>query len=543
MKRIKQYAASVVLCAFVLSMASCAKDNVRFSKNTLRFSIEDNGTKTALDGYSLKWETMDTIFVTNSLYGTNYMLQSGSGTTEGTFACEEGTDVYGTHMYAFYPANVFSGFDGGTPAVYINPTQTYDANKKMKGFPMYAEFDMNEDGSTTEAHFKNLCGVLHLRLTQPGVTLSQIVITTNKRITGEFPVTEATENDNTVYRIDPVADDNQSTITLDCGNGVSIGNGTDFYIYLPGGDYSFFRITMTTPDGERCIFRTDGIASIHILRNHIHTIELEPDDLSFEIGLYSVSSSKQVYFAPGNVYYNTVTQTWGIFQDETERHVNGANPTYVLSSGVPNGIASTDHDPTTVTGDYIDYFRQGYGSYSTNPSTSMTNTSNLTVSGGNDWGALFPGEGWYTLTSTEWMYVIDGRTNETSPWHGFSAQDLRGYLNVIGDDGIARRCYVLLPDSCSKRVADFASAANEYTVSLTELDAYHACVLPWESYFNPSKDGWDGTKSCYWTATYTYFICTHNDWNTLHAKNEGNGQTLGFVRLAHDCPTNNTQSK
>ena len=43
-----------------------------------------------------------------------------------------------------------------------------------------------------------------------------------------------------------------NTTTLQCGtgNGISIVNGQDFYIYLPAGDYSSITVSITSTDGN-----------------------------------------------------------------------------------------------------------------------------------------------------------------------------------------------------------------------------------------------------------------------------------------------------
>ena len=532
MKKTIQVIAFLAMGAALL--VSCGKEE-KLSSRTIRATMEQGEGKTYLDlnGLGIKWESSEAIYVSNGAWGTEYTLQSGANTTSGEFACGEGEEVYGDLMHAFYPTDLCQSFNNGVPQVNISNTQNYDATKHLVGFPMYAHFNAN---NASEVHFKNLCGVLKITMQKADTKIASINIATDRQIAGILPVKDTVENTttgDTVYKVNAGAEStNNASVTLQCPKtGIDIAQATDFYIYLPAGEYEVFRITVSTTDGERCIFRTtDAIPTVRIQRNKIHTLSFSDEDLDFKIGLFSVSSSKKVYFAPGNVYYNTQTQSWGIFQDQTERYCNGVDLSTVnAASAVAPGGA-----PTTVAANckYIDYFRQGLGSWSIDPSQSMGVTANLTIAYGDygapgtgtDWGSLFPGEGWYTLSADEWVYVTNTREN---------ASNLRGYASVVSDNGIPMPCYVLLPDTCSTTVKDICKGGNECT--LADLDAWHACVLPWTQYYkNGNNGGWESDKCGYYTSTLKTFLCVHNDWSTLHSKTENNGQNLMFVRLAHD---------
>lgn len=533
MKKTFLYSACLALGILTMTMTSCNKDDAKLSNFVLHATTEGNGAKTYLggtDNLDVLWSSGDAVYVSNGVYGTEYTLTSGASSMSGSFQCEEGTEVYGNKMYAFFPESSYGGFINNEPYVRLPLEQEYDEVNKIKDFPMYGEYTVQEGQSSSNLQFKNLCGVIKIHLQQEGITISKISITTDHRVTGLFPVTVREENNETVYMAQGEKDVHEATATLDCGSGVDITDGKDFYIYLPDGDYNVFRVTMTTPQGLKCIYRINGQAvTAQVRRNHVYTLSVPKSILKFEIGLYSVSATKKVYFAPGNVYYNTYTESWGMFQDQTERHVNGASQ-------------NDGTTPNTVYDDYIDYFRQGYNPvWSLDPGMATTQSGNLTITdpntfgAGTDWGCLFPGEGWYTLTSAEWLYVILSRTN---------AANLQGYMDVISEDGIPRRCFVLLPDTCSHSLAELdglRSDPGDHKCSLELLDSYHACVLPYEYYYNNNNNRWEGqnagdAKGGYWSSTDDYFICVHDDWSNLHSKNESTGQNLMFVRLAHDCP-------
>lgn len=137
--------------------------------------------------------------------------------------------------------------------------------------------------------------------------------------------------------------------------------------------------------------------------------------------LYSVSSTKQVFFSQGNLQYQASTDTWR-FANKQNHYVGGT----IVSSGVSyeygnvyenevkcdNGLISSDY-----TG-WIDLF--GYGTSGLNgkpPYTSSNNNADYPSSNisdtDSDWGRNNISNGgniadlWRTLTTTEWIYLFN----------------------------------------------------------------------------------------------------------------------------------------
>ena len=111
-------------------------------------------------------------------------------------------------------------------------------------------------------------------------------------------------------------------------------------------------------------------------------------------GLFSVSSNKQVRFAPGNLEYDSINKVYF--------------------------FASRQYD-------YGGLFGWGTGG---NPTLTSEDWHDYTVF--DDWGSHIDG-GWRTLSWEEWHYVIWDRSNATAK---------RGAATVCGVQGL-----VLLPDS------------------------------------------------------------------------------------------------
>ncbi len=130
-------------------------------------------------------------------------------------------------------------------------------------------------------------------------------------------------------------------------------------------------------------------------------------------GKFSVSSTKQVEFAQGNVQYHTGTQQWRFADNQYD----------VI--GVDDNIRLGDPELSA----WVDLFAWSCESvyYGVNPSNKDADYTGDFV----DWGGLF-GYGWYTPTKDEWQYVLFNRTN---------ASNLRAEGTVNGMNGL-----ILLPD-------------------------------------------------------------------------------------------------
>lgn len=138
-------------------------------------------------------------------------------------------------------------------------------------------------------------------------------------------------------------------------------------------------------------------------------------------GLFSVSATKQVRFAPGNLQYTQSTQTWS-FAAEQYKFIGIANVTncYGLAdkidlfgwsgnTGEAKWGVSTSEDDDDYSGDFLDWGR--------NIGDGMT---------------------WRTLTKDEWGYLLDTRTNAAS---------LKGVARILFGKGEYANGLILLPDN------------------------------------------------------------------------------------------------
>lgn len=442
-----------------MMMTSCQK-NEGLSKETFTATTENGSSKTHLDGLNLKWDDRgESIMVMGSNYQrAEYVATSVTNDgTCATFACQEGEEVDADAYQIYYPATMVTA-----NGMLELPAEQEYAENNVKGFPMYAE---------TQSHafqFTNLCGLFRLQLQKDDVVVRSITITTDKGVNGAFAVSTSAEG---AFQFEAYTanDDAEKSVTLDCGNGVSIDELTDFNIYLPAGTYSTFDITITATDGTQCVKSLNGNA-ITINRNERVTLTREGDELEFVTpanfidGRFTIDDQgTQVYFSKGNLDYNG-----SYFFAENQY-------------------------------DYGGYFGWGTGN---NPTLTSDNPNDYAAY--NEWGNHVDG-GWYTLDYSQWSYVL-GRCN----W------SLCGTATVCGVHG-----FILLPDAWDFTTMPFNAGcsyfqsgwdANEYdattTPTWTQMEAAGAVFLPaagnrfGTTMYNVGNSGHYWTSSLYNMAGY-----------------------------------------
>ena len=134
-------------------------------------------------------------------------------------------------------------------------------------------------------------------------------------------------------------------------------------------------------------------------------------------GVFSISTSKQVTFSPGNLQYHPANNEWRFAESQLD-YIGNAN----------GNISSTYNG-------WIDLF--GWSTSSTNFGVSTSTNYNDYSGSFVDWGTNKIGNDapntWRTLTYDEWDYLLNNRPNASS---------LRGVAQVNGVNGL-----VFLPDN------------------------------------------------------------------------------------------------
>lgn len=483
---------------------SCKKEieNNDLSNRPVRFSatMENSGdSKTTLNGHALLWADGDQVKVMCDEFttaGVYQVVSGGKRNADFVFAGEESSEeTLVAPFKAGYPADYWND---NVTSITLPATQNYVANG-MEKFPMYGEV---EEGFGVD--FKNVCGVIRLRLTKPNESVSKIVITTNRYMNGEFSVS-ATDGIPAINHVD--GGEGTNLTTLVCDNPVSISSAVEFYIYLPAGTYNRMRIEVYNARGLFC--EMNSSQAINIERNKITTIAPPASSLNFDFvaGLISVSDNKQVYFAKGNLIYENNAWRFGNTQYECYNnsvtgnvprdrfYASGALSNYGLTNGYPSGRM-----------DYSEYL---------------------------DWGDVVNDDNtvdpWYTLSDEEWSYAVS--TGSTQP--GFA---IRGKKNMGGTinlgNGTVVYGLILVPDNWSSIDERFNGNGgmswnqNVYTVEeWQDMEASGAVFIP---HYNGSTT----TNSYYWTCSPEL-----NDWALMRFKSNrrssssGQAYDLNAVRL------------
>ena len=241
-------------------------------------------------------------------------------------------------------------------------------------------------------------------------------------------------------------------------------------------------------------------------------------------GKFSVSSTKKVYFAPGNLQYQASTSTWRFATNQYD-FVGGADTGNVYENEVKCNNANISGSYTG----WIDLFGWGTGN---NPTNSSTNNSNY--SSFYDWGANAISNGgntanlWRTLTNDEWGYLINDRTN---------AANLRTLAIVNGVNGV-----IIMPDGWSGDLTITSTGYETNTLTLSQWENYEAegCVfLPGAGHRYGTGLNSPGGYGGYWSSTtkstyYGFYFIFGSDVINPHGNGQYcDGRSIRLVRNAN----------
>lgn len=208
---------------------------------TSRTVLDDgqNGSKT------LFWSGGDKIRVSDGKTEAVYTTQD-SGKQVAEFVNDNAAlDATAKQFTAYYPETL------SATTLVLPAVQNY-VEDGMTGFPMMAV------SSTRELTFRNLCGVLCLRVktnSDTGVSISKVVLASpDAGLSGKFTVSDFTA----------VVTDSGTDITLQCSPAAKVVSEeyTDFYIYLPAGKYDTLGLTLAAEDGSEAKLVSGGAVNI-----------------------------------------------------------------------------------------------------------------------------------------------------------------------------------------------------------------------------------------------------------------------------------------
>ncbi len=441
------------------TMSSCQKETVVTTTfEATMEECEDDDGKVAFTNGTMQWVTGDQIKVFGAA-GSGVYQATVRSTGRATFHCVEG-DAGEAPYRAVYPASAAN--DDGTVEL---PVVQVTEDGSLTGFPMYAQ------GSSTNLNFKNLCGVLRMRLQKSGVSITAIEVTGDIELTGDYNVVYSSGVPTLEY-----SGHGMKTTMMTCNTPQSIANQKDFYIFLPVHTFSEgMRIRIYSSDGGVCTKTVSAGNSVRIQRSKITTITLRNNSLTFAPdagalpGLFTINENgDQVRFSQGNLQYTTLGTHAGALGSNMPGTWRFAPEQYEY---VGEGNANiSDTYPK-----WIDLFGYGTGN---NPTLHSDNENDYQTFV--DWGANVIVNGgnttflWKTLTIDEWDYLFRSRADAIVKY---------GIGNVNGVHGL-----IILPDNWTlPSGCTFTSGLasqddwtlNSYTfVQWADMEAAGAVFLP-----------------------------------------------------------------
>ena len=465
---------------------------------------------------TIAWEQGDniTVFDGNEVEAT--LSATTSGTTSG-FTLDDGQAEPATVPYmAIYN-------EGGSVTrntITLSDIQNWSSSSVKA--PMYAP-----NTNSTELVFKNLCGIMVLTLDAPSSgnvpkKVTNIVITANSALCGSFLI------DGDDYSLQSLSNSGNNTVTLVCGDGVSIQGSENFYIFLPPATYTSMTITIHTDDGMVCTKTLQNTFTVE--RNCYYPFSFTLSPVGGINGLFTINpDGDQVWFSQGNLQYQASTNTWR-FAEHQYDYV-GTQTADDLGNYGGNVSGSDNRNISSTYSGWIDLFGWGTGNNPTLASSTYTDYSTFV-----DWGSNAISNGgnavnqWRTLTQSEWRYLLNDRTDASSK---------RGTGNINGVGGL-----IILPDSwtlpsgCPQFNPGFASrwSRNSYTLAQwAQMESAGAVFLPAAGNRRDTDVYAVGSGGFYWSSTpynedHAYRMLFYSVLYQANDSDRSNGFSVRLVR-------------
>ena len=371
------------------------------------------------------------VHVSDGNYYTTEALASG-GSKSATFSVTY-PDGQSRDAFAIYPASIVAsdaanyGQSGTSLNVTLPSSYTLDqVSGTATPCPMIAT---NSPGNGWE--FKQLCGLL--RLTVKGIpsdAVGIIIQFPGNKVNGPFSITSPVSIDSPISTDDPATGQDKITITFDAGITEATVN-----IPLPTGIYEDVYII---PFGSS----TKVAAVRHIKAGGYTAAKAHARKLTTTMVAFSLSASKKVVFAPGNLQATTTNcgTTWSFsFAPHQYDFVGNAPANNQFWNGGNQSVK---------TNGIIDLF-----SYSTTDNYFGIGDRNITSNSSfRDWGinniGKYETNFWRTPTEAEWQYVV-GEDDSHSGNYRQSASLVAEVHNALCTKATINdvRGFILFPDN------------------------------------------------------------------------------------------------
>ena len=278
----KRITTAFAFAALLLMAGSCGKDiseDCVFTAHTENILANKTGSATRMqteDMKAVKWSEGDKIKVFKAseiksadAQGMDFTLTGAAGTPSAQFTAAGSGSFNKAKSYAVYPAGIVKGHDGTVVKVELPAVQHYVAGSfAPEGFASVATGSNKE-----EMLFKNLCGVLILKLTnstkQFSVASLSIVTKGEESICGAGTVDFNYKETPELVMAAP-ASDAHKTVKLVCDPPVQLGSSATLFCFaIPTGklangftlyvnDELYGQMVLDGPVNKNTIFRSES---------------------------------------------------------------------------------------------------------------------------------------------------------------------------------------------------------------------------------------------------------------------------------------------
>lgn len=231
---------------------------------------EETDTKTSLmgddeKGYKVVWNAGDVIAVHYNNSMCNFTLTSGAGTTTAEFTAAQSL-----------PDGTYDAYYG----VEYNSTEhliVLPRNVEKVSTPMKASLTIT-NGMASVARFKNLCGLVRLKVTGYGKITSVLVHDYEKYISGPFDV----DSDGRAVVKNHTISTHGTVLDLDNPDAELSSTPQYFYLPLPEGDYSNVMVRFIGPVGGHCDMTLNSGKTLSIKRSEVYPLTFNVNIISGE---------------------------------------------------------------------------------------------------------------------------------------------------------------------------------------------------------------------------------------------------------------------
>ena len=423
----------VGLFAVVVMAAGCKRE---YGTVTLGVNI-DNGrdAKVYIDNLTPCWHNNDLIRVNNQTCTTSAALGSSAQITD---------VVESNHYRAIYPADIVGDVDisnGNDVAVTLPRVQLYEVDSRGD---QKVKVPMGAYSYGESLTFHNLCSLIKVVVSnrmEDDFLLDSIVVSLGISYLSGLGNVSVTGNTSDCLSMMGSSASHSVSLAFAAANRPIIGRGDRdtyvYYIIAPAFEEDDVTITLYSQGSyatfeKRASLRHNKIAQVSLTVGELRPIE------GVLPGLFSVSATQQVHFSQGNLQYQASTNTWRFAENQYD-YIGSANIN--ISSTYSGWI------------DLFDWGTSGWNSGANNCNPWSTSESNGDYYVGGSYTNGLTGEyaeadwawhnaisnsgntvhQWRTLTSAEWDYLLNGRTNASAKY---------GTGNINGVGGL-----IILPDS------------------------------------------------------------------------------------------------